>query len=141
MKAQPLTGLNLLTFEINSVTYHALPISEFSGYYATTRGYIISTRKGDAQILAAFETNGYLRVSFWSQGRRTHKRVHRLVAAAFFATPDADRYETERTQVNHIDGNRQNNAVTNLEWCSQKENYEHWDKLLRVVDKQVATNV
>ena len=75
-------------------------------------------------------TNGYLKVSLLGK----EHRVHRLVASTFFEKPDEDRLETLRDQVNHIDGNRQNNAVSNLEWCSAKENHEHLWQVLQAKD-------
>jgi len=58
---------------------------------------------------------GYLSVSLKS---KTHS-IHRLVAKAFIPNPDSKR------QVNHIDKNKQNNAVSNLEWCTERENTVH----------------
>lgn len=51
---------------------------------------------------------------------RTEK-VHKLVALAFVPNPDPDNY----TQVNHIDGNKQNNQPWNLEWCDNTTNQRH----------------
>ena len=53
------------------------------------------------------------------QGKNLSTRLHRLVAEAFI--PNPNNYPT----INHIDGNKQNNNVENLEWCTQKQNFEH----------------
>lgn len=54
-----------------------------------------------------------------SPGYRKDYRIHRLVAMYFIDNPDNKPY------VNHIDGNKFNNNVTNLEWCTESENTIH----------------
>lgn len=65
------------------------------------------------------EWRGYLSVILYSGCKPTHKKVHRLVAEAFIPNP-----ENKRT-VNHIDGCKTNNAVSNLEWATHSENHRH----------------
>ena len=59
---------------------------------------------------------GYLQVSL---GRGDTSHVHRLVAQAFIPNPD------NLPVINHKDNNKANNRVSNLEWCSQKDNVRH----------------
>ena len=63
--------------------------------------------------------NGYLRLTLSKNGIHKNYRVHRLVAEAFI--PNLNNYE----DINHIDGNKQNNCIDNLEWCSRKQNIIH----------------
>lgn len=62
---------------------------------------------------------GYYRVSLSKNGKHTHKRVNRLVAEAFIPNTE------NKPIVNHIDYDRKNNSVSNLEWVTQKENVIH----------------
>lgn len=63
--------------------------------------------------------NGYLQVSLCYNGKIKTERVHRLVALTFIENP------LDLPKVNHIDLNKRNNTVENLEWCTQLENVQH----------------
>ena len=62
---------------------------------------------------------GYLKVTLFKNGKGTTKEIQRIVAEAFIPNPN------NKNQVNHIDGNKTNNNVSNLEWCTPKENSQH----------------
>lgn len=65
--------------------------------------------------------NGYYTVLLWRDGKQKSYTVHRLVALAFI--PNNDGF----TDVNHIDENKKNNRVDNLEWCTHKENVQKYN--------------
>ena len=62
---------------------------------------------------------GYMRVDLRNGKEKRSVFVHRLVAESFIYRPDGCNY------VNHKDGNKLNNNVSNLEWCTQSENMKH----------------
>jgi len=68
---------------------------------------------------------GYLRVALFKNGKGKHVEVQRLVAIAFIPNPD------NKPEVNHIDGNKKNNKVENLEWVTISENAIHSARALQ----------
>lgn len=68
---------------------------------------------------------GYLALGLQIEpkGKRVYKSLHRLLAETFIPNPN------NYSDVNHIDGNRQNNLLSNLEWCTHGENIGHSYKL------------
>ena len=60
--------------------------------------------------------NGYKKVRLWTDEKRESRKVHRLLAQTFIPNPD------NLPVVNHIDGNKLNNDLDNLEWCTVKHN-------------------
>lgn len=72
------------------------------------------------RILKPFkDVKGYLRVYLTKNSKKKFTPIHRLVSFAFIPNPE------NKPQVNHIDGNKQNNRVENLEWCTNGENQIH----------------
>lgn len=65
------------------------------------------------------DKDGYYRVNLYNKGQHTKQFVHRLVAMAYL--PNIKNLP----QVNHKDGNKENNQVDNLEWVTARENVVH----------------
>lgn len=61
----------------------------------------------------------WITVQLWKNGKAEQFPIHQLVAKCFLPNPDNLPF------INHIDGNPSNNRVSNLEWCTPKENYDH----------------
>lgn len=63
--------------------------------------------------------DGYCITKLCRDGKCLNRKIHRLVAQAFIPNP------LNLPQVNHIDGNKENNNVSNLEWCTREFNIQH----------------
>lgn len=88
-----------------------------SGFYHISEK-ILSPRKN-------INRHGYYEISLKQNGKEKRFKLHRLVAIAFIPNPN------NLPQVNHKDGNKDNNTVNNLEWCTDKENKKHaWENNL-----------
>lgn len=95
-------------------------VSSNSNYLVSNTGKV--RRCGSDEDHSTKNTKGYLTIDLYSNGKRSTKRVHRLVAEEFVPNPD------NKPEVNHIDGNKHNNNASNLEWVSKQENCRHaWD--------------
>ncbi len=62
---------------------------------------------------------GYKVVVFCKNGKKENFRIHRLVAQSFLSNAE------KKPLINHIDGDKTNNIVSNLEWCTHSENMKH----------------
>jgi len=81
-------------------------------------------RTGKAQVLKTLiDSGGYSYVVLFKKAKRKTNRISRLVAQAFIDNPE------NKLFVNHLDGNKHNNCVKNLEWCTQSENEKHAHKI------------
>lgn len=70
-------------------------------------------------LKTTIDSLGYCKVTLVDQDRKVVWKVHRLVAGHFLVKPEG------KDVINHIDNDRSNNCVTNLEWCTPKENTNH----------------
>ena len=82
---------------------------------SNTGGYF---KKNGRLVAITDNGNGYKIVSLSRKGRKNFY-VHRLVSICFLENSKNDK------EVNHIDGNKSNNNINNLEWCNHKENIQH----------------
>lgn len=92
-------------------------------YQVSTWGRIRNAETG--AILTPYKNaKGYLKIGLQRNGKCEKHRINRLVALAFIPNPN------NYPQVNHIDGNKENNSYTNLECLTNEMNQEH-RKLMR----------
>jgi len=101
-------------------------IKGFDGkYQVSNTGKIKSLKCKNPKIMAKrHNENGYCTIILYENSKGTNFKLHRLVAEYFIPNPE------NKEQVNHIDGNKDNNTVANLEWCTRSENEIHSFRVL-----------
>lgn len=100
------------------------PIKGYEGLYEVSNmGRVKSLRWPSPKILSPEKPGGYCRIQLYKNKKKIRMLVHRLVASAFIPNP------YNKPEVNHIDGDKENNKVDNLEWVTGKENTNHAMKM------------
>ena len=96
-------------------------IDGFNGEYAVSNTGLVKSRKFHKERILRPNKDryGYLIVRLCMNGKEYKRKIHRLVATAFIQNPQ------ELPQINHKDGDKTNNNVENLEWCTAKDNLKH----------------
>ena len=87
-------------------------------YAISNFGNIINVKNGN-KLKTRINIHGYVEVQLSTDGIKKNYRIHRLVGLMFLEN------DLNKPYINHKDGNKLNNCVSNLEWCSAKENDEH----------------
>ena len=88
-------------------------VDRYLGHPTSSKG---AFRKG--KILSP-KSKRYADIHLWRNSKYISTHVHRLVAIAFIDNPE------NKPEVNHKDGNKLNNHISNLEWATHEENMKH----------------
>lgn len=100
-------------------------------YYVSSDGRVLGA---NGLLKPVRGKDGYLRCNIAQDGKFRLWLVHRLVAEAFIPNPG------NKPEVNHIDGDKANNNVSNLEWVTREENIRHAHKVLRKMGDKPVLN-
>jgi len=106
---------------MKSKPLYAVP--EYEGLYSVTEdGQVYAwpkkSRLTGRWLKQTEDRYGYFYVCLYKDGKTKKKKVHRLVMESIYPW-------MEKKHVNHLDGNKKNNCLSNLEWCTPKENKIH----------------
>lgn len=103
----------------------------FNDYEVSTLGNVRSLKRGKIKILKLHDNGtGYLVATLYKDGKHKQRLIHRCVACTFIPNDD----ET-KTEVNHIDENKYNNSIENLEWTTRLQNAHHGTLTERISKK------
>lgn len=91
-------------------------IKGFEGLYQISDEGRVYSAYSKKYLKLRKDKDGYLLVNLYKDKKQYTKKVHRLVAEAFIDNPEG------KKEVNHIDCQRDNNCVSNLEWMTHRDN-------------------
>lgn len=94
-------------------------IEDYEGLYQVSSFGRVKRIKSDRVLTGCKNTGGYIQVHLSKNNVVSNKLIHRLVAGAFIPKSE------NKPQVNHIDEDKTNNRVDNLEWSTAKDNLNH----------------
>lgn len=97
-------------------------IKEFPNYCISKDGVVCNTKR-NKQIKPQKDRYGYIFVQLWENAKNKKFKVHRLIAIYYIENP------YNKSQVNHINGIKDDNRIENLEWVTSSENQYHAIKI------------
>jgi len=101
-------------------------VKGFEDYSISNLGRVYSQKRGGKILKPNLDKDGYLYVNLYNRSRHTKKKIHRLVTQMFILNP------LNYPQVNHKNGIKADNRISNLEWITHKENMIHARDVLEV---------
>jgi len=104
--------------ENQDLVFNLIPDTE--GKYECNRMGQVRNKNTKKLLSFSISTKGYRKTNLWLFGKNVSIAVHRLILKTF----KEDVFNVN--SVNHIDGNKLNNHIDNLEWCTLEENVEHY---------------
>lgn len=120
-------------------------IKGYEGLYEISNYGKVRSTYGEGRIRKlSIHKDGYLQLNLIHKQNRKKFLVHRLVALAFIPNPNG------HLEVNHIDFDKKNNLVSNLEWCNRIENIRHYkasgktpsrDNCPKKINKEIAIDI
>ena len=111
-------------------------MKEYDGFSVDEDLNIYNTRTG-RKLTPHMGSDGYIQViRHDANGKSHHQRVHVILAHCFIPNPNGYKY------INHIDSDKTNNSLDNLEWCTNSHNVQHgWDSGNRTHKNNTAVKV
>jgi hypothetical protein len=94
-------------------------VKGYTGQYSVSDTGLVFSHKTKRLLKPQEKNGGYQYVNLWHGHTVKHAYIHRLVAEAFIPNPH------DLPEVNHIDCDKSNNQITNLEWCDRRWNLQH----------------
>jgi HNH endonuclease len=131
---------NAWTFNYEGTEVLVMKIPECD-YWAGVDGNIYSLKLKKIKRLSPCNSgDGYLKVRLSIGPKMQAEYVHRLVARAWLEDGGVDHMGNSRIEINHINGDKSNNKLCNLEWCSKSENSQHFRRVLKAKDFLISKN-
>ena len=98
-------------------------IGSFPQYSVDENGVVINEITGEIKSKYINKKTGYITVDLWKDGKVCKKTLHRLLAEIFIPNPE------NKPTVDHKDGNRTNNSLSNLRWATYSEQNSRFDTI------------